>query len=1188
MKKHIALASMMALIAITSCREDYFDLQPKIDPEAGKIELAGQIQQEYVTRANDDGFADGDVMGVYVVDYNGIEPGTLLSKGNRGDNVRHTFNEAAYSWSSSYDMYWKDKNTAIDVYGYYPFGSPGDVNNYKFSVRANQHQTPGDGSMGDYEASDFLWGKVSGVQPTTNVIRVPMQHRMASARVTLMEGSGFGSGEWGSIEKELLVSNTINEATIDLATGEVRPDGVVSPYSIVPSKRGDEWRAIVVPQQVAAGTVMFKITIAGIPYKFVKGENFEYQSGKMSNFAIRVDKKEMGGAYTLTLISESITPWENDLVSHDATLKEYVIVNSTPGGLKDAITAAGKDYKTLKNLKITGEIDSRDFYFMRDEMDVLQALNLKEVKIKAYEDRETWKYPVCYEDQIPREAFFNSTSGKLSLTRLILPDRLKSIGTRAFYGCHNISGSLIIPEGVVDIQCGAFTGCRSLTGSLSLPSTLKYIGTSQTEDGKFDIHKDEGIDYYNGVFSDCGFTCELIIPDGVEIIRGYAFNGCKGFYGNLRLPSKLKYLGSRAFFFCFNLRGSLEIPQGVVNIPDEIFNNCGFDGNLKLHDGIQSIGTGAFSGCHFKGELYLPKNLNILNDMVFYGCDFSGQLVLPKNLRTIGDKAFAYNWRLMGTLEFPEGIETINAGAFAHCRSLEGLIFPESLGAIRYEPSYYEDGGAFQGCFGIGSIVSKSDVPPYIQNGAFNGVAKDNFTVEVPVTAIEQYRTALGWSDFKRIEAHRELVCRPSLACAISSEHRQTLILNSEGEWEVASKPDWCSLSQTSGNKKTELTLTIREYPATSGQREGDIVFRLKGKGYTSKCHVTQHGYQYAEDEYITLQKASKGNNGGINIVFLGDGYDASNIADGTYLKDMQEGMEHFFGIEPFTTYRNYFNVYTALSLSTETGVGTVNTIRYNRFNTTYTGGVGLRCDYDAVFEYALKAPTVTPSNLDQTLIVIIPNSTDYGGICQIWESGAAIAFAPKSTYGYPFDSRGVMQHEAGGHGFGKLGDEYIYHNAFIDFCSCTCCGHVDAINSAKALGWYDNLELTGKTHKVGWSHLIFHPQYSGVVDIFEGGYMHTRGVFRSEQNSCMNNDIPYYNAISRESIVKRIKRYAGEPYSFEEFVRLDNPVSKIATRSASGFFPTTRPNKLQALPPTIHKGSPLSKINQKRKNVKK
>jgi hypothetical protein len=98
----------------------------------------------------------------------------------------------------------------------------------------------------------------------------------------------------------------------------------------------------------------------------------------------------------------------------------------------------------------------------------------------------------------------------------------------------------------------------------------------------------------------------------------------------------------------------------------------------------------------------------------------------------------------------------------------------------------------------------------------------------------------------------------------------------------------------------------------------------------------------------------------------------------------------------------------------------------------------------------------------------------------------------------------------------------------------------------AKAKGWFDNMALTGKMSEVPWSHLIFHEKYSEFVDIFEGGYMHNRGVYRSEQNSCMNNDIPYYSTISRESIVKRIKAYAGEDYSFEDFVA--NDVIEVTT----------------------------------------
>ena len=103
---------------------------------------SGEINQVSVTRVNDNGFCDGDVMGVYIVDYDGNTPGTLQLSGNRGDNVRHTFDEAAYKWNSAYDLYWKDKHTHIDVYGYYPFGSPESIDAYAFTVQRDQSTRP--------------------------------------------------------------------------------------------------------------------------------------------------------------------------------------------------------------------------------------------------------------------------------------------------------------------------------------------------------------------------------------------------------------------------------------------------------------------------------------------------------------------------------------------------------------------------------------------------------------------------------------------------------------------------------------------------------------------------------------------------------------------------------------------------------------------------------------------------------------------------------------------------------------------------------------------------------------------------------------------------------------------------------------------------------------------------------------
>lgn len=1152
------MCAMLALLA--GCHDgDFFG-----DDEGNsgnRIQLAGEIDQLAVTRVNDNGFANGDVMGVYIVDYQGNVPGELKFDGNRGDNVRHTYDEANAKWNSAYDIFWKDKHTPIDVYGYYPYGKPESISDYEFTVQRDQSKPTEDGEMGGYEQSDFLWGKATDVAPTTSVIRLPMAHRMSCARITLVEGSGFASGEWASTTKTVLLSNLIRKATIDLSTGVVAAKGSVEGTATLPAETGNEWRAIVVPQAVKAGTTLFSITIGGTPYNFKKNEDFTYVPGKMCNFSIRVDKKEGTGQYHLTLISESITAWENDLVSHNAQAKEYVVIHSEAGKLRQCIEAAHKDWRTLKNLKLTGSINAQDFYFMRDSMDLLSALNLKEVRIKGGTQTLTGGSPGNYpynDDEIPYEAM----RGKLSLLSVVLPDHLKVIHIAAFTDCKNLTGSLIIPEGVTEIELGAFNLCNSLTGSLSLPSTLKYIG--------------RGSDrwWYGGTFYQCGFNSELILPANLVCIDDNAFEECHNLYGSLKLPDKLTRICHNAFRNCNNLTGSLEIPQGITQIPNNTFEYCGFDGNLILHDGITAIGDNAFHGCHFKGNLVLPKKLASIGDGEFNGCDFSGELKIPSGVRRIGNQAFANNWRLMGTITFPEGLQSIGGGAFSNCRSLEGLVFPSSLESIGY------DGGAFANCSGIGSIVCKGTDPAYVNDKTFNGVPKDNFTLEVPESSITQYQAASGWKDFKRIAAHHELVCRPSVACAINTEHKQTLTLNAEGDWEVASKPDWCELSQTSGSKKTELTLTIKAMAKGSANRTGNIVFKLKDKDYTHTCKVSQYNYEYGEDQYITLQKATKGNRGGINIVLLGDGYDAKDISEGNYLKDMKQEMEYFFAIEPYKTYRAYFNVYTAFPVSTETGVGTVNTIRYNRFNTTFTGGVGLRADYDELFSYALNAPTVNKSNLNQTLIIVVPNSTDYGGICQMWDDGSAIAFCPKSTYGYPLDTRGVVQHEAGGHGFGKLADEYIYHNAFIDACGCTCCPHVMEFNAGKAKGWYANLALTGKMHEVPWSHLIYDSRYSDIVDIYEGGYMHSRGVFRSEQNSCMNNDIPYYSTISREAIVKRIMQYAGETYSFEKFVANDKRDVVTETR-ASGIGSSRSASSFESAP-RIHRGSPLTSLKRR------
>lgn len=945
---------------------------------------------------------------------------------------------------------------------------------------------------------------------------------MAGVRVTLVKGTGFSDAEWSEASKEVLILNTKRKAVIDLATGVVTASGEADGTGIIPYKKGKDFRAVVVPQEIADGTPLINVAVDGISYKFNRG--LVFAPSKQHNFTIIVNKREPGD-FEFKVSDESITAWENDDVSHDATTREYIVINvETPGTLDKCVEDAGLSLKEIKNLKLTGNVNSRDFAVIRYLMTSVRALNIKEVKIFGspnggeLNNIREYGYDGGGDDMLPNNALYKMDF----LHHLILPEKLVTIGSYAL-GETNITGSFIIPEGVISIYDHAFEGCRSIV-NVSFPSSL--------------------IEIRAGAFVSSSISGVLSLPNNLEYIGESAFAHCD-LLQEVRLPTSLKSIGEWAFNVCTNLSGSISFPANIKEIPKYLFRNClKLDGTLTLPDGIIKIGDGAFCSCRFKGELVLPKELMTIGDSAFEGCQFSNRLSLPKNLIKIGHNAFAGNQKLSGIIEIPESVAGIGSSAFTGCINLEGIIIHSSIGNI---PS-----GAFSACFGLNKIVCKAEFPPEVAFDAFDGVPKDNFTVEVPESAVAQYQTAKGWNEFKRISAYRNLVIRPSVATALNTKTTRELILNADDEWEVESMPGWVTLSQKEGKGKTLLKLEFLQMPKGKS-REGKIVFKLKGKDYRTTCNLTQYDCAYAEDEIITLRKASKGN--GINLVFLGDGFSAKDISEGQLMNTVQEAVGHFFSIEPYKTYKEYFNVYTGIAVSPESGIGGVNTIIYNKFNTSAKGGATLggrygESDYNEIFKYACKAPTVNEGNLNQTLIVIVPNTTDYGGICYMYDGGEAIAYCPMSDYGYPLDFRGVIQHEAGGHGFGKLGDEYIYINAFIE--------DVGEFNNAKMKGWYENLSLTGKMNEVPWSHLIFNEKYSKFVDIFEGGFKYTRGVYRSEYNSCMNNDIPYYSTISREAIVKRIMEYAGEEYSFEKFAANDRidaqPESASAATKASPF----------------------------------
>ncbi len=1145
MKNQLFYLALAGLALFQACQVDERGIRPEDPAESAyKVQIYGDIQQQPATRVTTDGFCTNDEVGVFIVNYDGETPGTLKLEDNQADNVKFRYSEDG-EWVSDYDVFYKDNDTKVDFYGYYPYADPTSVAAYPYEVARDQSKDAEQGQLAPYESSDFLWAKTANVTPTSSKVILTFRHMMSCARVRFAKGSGWDSDEeYAAVSKAVLITNTIRKSTIDLATGTVTPDGEAPLSGIVPMDDNGEYRAIVVPQTVEAGKQVLVITVDGSPRQFVRDVATEYLAGKITTFDLSLNKKTATGEYEIELSGVNISAWEADNVSHGDDAREYVVINNAIAGRLEStiVDRLEMDPTKIKNLKLTGAINAADYYYMRDKMTSLQRVNLKEVESKIG--------GVYY---IPGSAF----SGKTTLIKCFLPDKLERIEDGAFNST-SLTGTVILPEGLKYVSGFSSTKITKV----SFPSTLEEIGS--------------------GAFSSCkSLMCEISFPESLRIIGSSAFSS-SAISGNLVFPEKLESIGSKAFYGCGSLSGSLVIPSQIKEIASGAFSYTGLSGTLTLPSGLETIGSEAFCGTKLKGELIIPESVTTISSSAFGSTLFNGTLVLPKELTSLGSSAFSGCWRLSGTVTIPSNIAAIPATLFSGCSGLEGVVLHKDVEVI--------EAGAFSGCSGITSIVCNAKNPPTINSSSFSGVAKDNFTVEVPDASVALYRNANYWSEFKRFSAHKEFSISRSRFRTLNAAASKDFILRvpAGSAWSVESKPDWVEVSPSSGNadagtalSKVDVSISTTALATGAGNRSGEVVFLLDGADYRVKMAVEQYDYQYGDRNVLTLQTASKGS--GVDIVILGDCFDAKDISEGSYLEAMQNAYEYFFDIEPYKTYKDYFNVYVVFGMSPDSGMGTVNTIRESRFGSQYTINEGISPDFTTTFAAASLA--TGKSDVSKTLVMMVENSTDYAGLTYMFSDGSAVAVIPMSTDPSPYDFRGLVHHEAGGHGFGKLADEYIYHNAFIQSCACICCGHVDEINRMQALGYYANISLSGSMHDVPWSHLIYDSQYSSTVDVYEGAFFHTRGVYRSEPTSCMHNNIAYYNAISREAIVKRIMDYAGQQYSFEDFKANDaEALTTTAVRSSDIWTwdarTSTGNGSYNQLPPRLMETKPDFKLS--------
>ncbi len=345
--------------------------------------------------------------------------------------------------------------------------------------------------------------------------------------------------------------------------------------------------------------------------------------------------------------------------------------------------------------------------------------------------------------------------------------------------------------------------------------------------------------------------------------------------------------------------------------------------------------------------------------------------------------------------------------------------------------------------------------------------------------------------------------------------------------------------------------------------RKGNIVFFTDGEGFYSRlpmAHRTVMNVEpflesvlggglkpyestdYSADGTVeTLQRAVSGN--GIDIIFLGDGFSDRLIDDGTYKNAVTTALDAFFSEEPYASYRDWFNVHMVTAVSKNEGYHSSGETVFDGYfgEGTTVGGNDEKC-----FSYAKKA--IDASRMDNATIIVLMNSSRYGGTCymyypnpkdeQLFASGASVSYVPIGALDESF--KGVLRHEAGGHGFAKLADEYFY-----DYM-----GEISQDVKTATMwemeynNWYANVDFTDDRAQVKWKEYLVDNRYENEpLGVFEGGLTYPTGVWRSTDASIMRYNTGGFNAPSREAIYRRIQGLSQGPgWSFdrEKFVEQD------------------------------------------------
>ena len=267
----------------------------------------------------------------------------------------------------------------------------------------------------------------------------------------------------------------------------------------------------------------------------------------------------------------------------------------------------------------------------------------------------------------------NAFSWCSSLSKIVIPSGVTSIGNRAFSFCSSLK-YISIPKSVIGLNGNPFAKWNGKLECLS-PNFV------YEDDVLFNKDKSRIISFRNQNIK------SYVIPSNVISIGDSAFYGCNSL-SEIVISSSVTSIGDSAFLWCSSL-SEIVIPSSVTSIGDYAFSGCSSLKYISIPKSVICLNGNPFAEWYGKLECLFPNF--VYEDDVLFNKDKSRIIsfrnqniksyVIPSSITSIGDRAFSGSDSL-SEIVIPPSVTSIGDGAFLGCRSLSEIVIPSSVTSI--------------------------------------------------------------------------------------------------------------------------------------------------------------------------------------------------------------------------------------------------------------------------------------------------------------------------------------------------------------------------------------------------------------------------------------------------------------------------------------------------------------------------